>query len=72
MDIDEQTELDVVTESTRQLIKDSSVLEHTILLSVRITSTNPDPQVVVKRAMRELELTFGDAVRLAYSEFHPK
>lgn len=57
-------------ESTK--VADTSVTENVILLSVRITSTNRDPNEVVKKAMRELELTFGDAVRLAYSEFHPK
>lgn len=57
-------------ESTK--VADTSVTENVILLSVRITSTNRDPNEVVKKAMRELELTFGDAVRLVYSEFHPK
>ena len=70
--IDEQKELKVVMESLRQLAKNTRTPENVILLGVNITSSNHDPKEIIKRAMRELELTFGDAVKFAFSEIKPK
>jgi len=37
-----------------------------IEICVRIETTNPDPDWVIERARRELELTFGDACSFVY------
>lgn len=46
--------------------------EYTVCIEVRITTTNPRPDTIVETAMRQVELAFGDAVKLGYVEVQGK